>query len=284
MSFSNVDVEEHMQEYHPGKEMEIENEELGYEEVIEEEDDVLSDIGMAFVIKNAEGMFECSECFQTYKSLNRFLTHVKTHGTVTDENVKKLEEYLLKFNESEKMYDEYPNEEDSSKVTYRCRVCHTEFDTRKKVLLHFPIHRNVSAAHKKNRNVIEANDQSLHCKLCNRSLKNDYELKMHMTAHAENSAYSSKPTRNDVKLQPTPPKKKKDADGKSTYPCQYCEKEFKRPHEKVKHERIHTGEKPYGCDICGKQFRVTYCLSLHKKNVHSDFRPFVCSFENCNKR
>lgn len=25
------------------------------------------------------------------------------------------------------------------------------------------------------------------------------------------------------------------------YPCQYCGKEFGRPHEKVKHERIHTG-------------------------------------------
>lgn len=29
---------------------------------------------------------------------------------------------------------------------------------------------------------------------------------------------------------------------------------------------------------------MTYCLSLHKRNVHSDDRPYVCTFEGCNKR
>lgn len=28
---------------------------------------------------------------------------------------------------------------------------------------------------------------------------------------------------------------------KLPYGCQYCGKEFARPHEKVKHERVHTG-------------------------------------------
>lgn len=29
---------------------------------------------------------------------------------------------------------------------------------------------------------------------------------------------------------------------------------------------------------------MTYCLSLHKRNVHSDERPYVCTFPGCNKR
>lgn len=29
---------------------------------------------------------------------------------------------------------------------------------------------------------------------------------------------------------------------------------------------------------------MTYTLSLHKKNVHSDERNYICTFEGCNKR
>jgi uncharacterized Zn-finger protein len=36
---------------------------------------------------------------------------------------------------------------------------------------------------------------------------------------------------------------------KGNHKCQYCDKLFNRPHEKVKHERVHTNEKPYACDV-----------------------------------
>lgn len=235
-----------MQMYHSDEQQEAEVEDIRYVEVEGEEDplsqkmeDIDDDIGVAFVIKNSDGMFECEECFQTYKSLKRFLAHVKKHGHLTDESYQKLEEYVKKVESNENIYDEVRSEEDPTKIIYRCRGCETEFDSRKKILLHYPIHRNVNEARKKNRSVVDANDPALHCSLCNKSLNNAYELEMHMNAHAENGA---KPTVDDKRIHPKIVKTK-GADGKSSYFCGYCEKEFKRPHEKVKHERIHTGEK-----------------------------------------
>ncbi|XP_011301587.1 zinc finger protein 345 isoform X2 [Fopius arisanus] len=65
------------------------------------------------------------------------------------------------------------------------------------------------------------------------------------------------------------------------YQCQHCGRRFTRPHEKVKHERIHTGEKPHACEVCGKTFRVSYCLTLHMR-THTGVRPYEC--KHCGKR
>lgn len=200
---------------------------------VEEEDpidDYVESEGIAFVIKNSDGKFECKECLKTYKSLRRFLDHVKTHNSVAPESIQKLEEFLKQLEESEEIFEETPQADGSSKVNYRCKVCNTIFDSKKKMLLHYPIHRNVARAHNKH---IEFEDSLLHCKLCNRSLNNEYEMKLHLTAHAENQAQGSKEAERDKKTQT----KKKDDGTKSSYPCQYCQKDFKRPHEKVKHER-----------------------------------------------
>lgn len=40
-------------------------------------------------------------------------------------------------------------------------------------------------------------------------------------------------------------------DSQKPYQCQHCGRRFTRPHEKVKHERIHTGEKPHACEVDG---------------------------------
>ncbi|XP_012542039.1 zinc finger protein 184 [Monomorium pharaonis] len=70
-------------------------------------------------------------------------------------------------------------------------------------------------------------------------------------------------------------------DHQKPYQCQHCGRRFTRPHEKVKHERIHTGEKPHACEVCGKTFRVSYCLTLHMR-THTGVRPYAC--QHCGKR
>ncbi|XP_047992653.1 zinc finger protein 260-like isoform X5 [Leguminivora glycinivorella] len=106
-------------------------------------------------------------------------------------------------------------------------------------------------------------DNKYNCDICNRKFHSSEYLEMHMSVHNLDKA----PVNKQDKSLP--------------YNCSYCTRQFARPHEKVKHERIHTGEKPHSCEICGKSFRVSYCLTLHMR-THTGARPYACP--HCNKR
>ncbi|XP_031634575.1 zinc finger protein 436 [Contarinia nasturtii] len=109
-------------------------------------------------------------------------------------------------------------------------------------------------------------EEKYNCHICNKVFPNEESINMHMNAHQDTRVIKTKAELSNIKLP---------------YGCQYCGKEFARPHEKVKHERVHTGEKPYECELCGKCFRVSYCLTIHMR-THTDARPYVCP--QCNKR
>uniref|UniRef100_A0A1B0BLZ8 C2H2-type domain-containing protein n=1 Tax=Glossina palpalis gambiensis TaxID=67801 RepID=A0A1B0BLZ8_9MUSC len=198
--------------------------------------------GFAVTVPNSVICEICSTQFSSPKNLK---LHMKIHNKRT---AKTIQDALPAGAQSE--YGELN--------LFYCEICNKSFDQN---LLE--IHKNM------HQNIVEYN-----CGKCNRHFDTLANYDMHMQMHAENSV--GRKTLTKV-FQET----KQAGTGRSKYPCQYCGREFPRPYEKVKHERIHTGEKPYGCEVCGKTFRVSYSLTLHLR-THTDIRPYVCTV--CNKR
>nr|XP_034834792.1 zinc finger protein 271-like isoform X1 [Maniola hyperantus] len=177
---------------------------------------------------------------------------------------------------------------------FECEICNTQFPTSKSLKLHKKMHDPIKSRPIEppletaegmppsddkylcgvcdklipiDYRIIHQNSHKItnkmNCDICNKKFHSKEYLDMHMSVHKIDKV----PVEKTDKLLP--------------YNCLYCTRKFARPHEKVKHERIHTGEKPHSCEICGKSFRVSYCLTLHMR-THTGARPYACP--HCNKR
>lgn len=97
---------------------------------------------------------------------------------------------------------------------------------------------------------------SVTCTVCNRKFDSADSLAMHAAVHTELGQSHS----------PTPPSTDTTAteltESQKPYQCQHCGRRFTRPHEKVKHERIHTGEKPHACEVSTTETISSFTLDL----------------------
>lgn len=70
--------------------------------------------------------------------------------------------------------------------------------------------------------------------------------------------------------------------GEKPYKCTYCDSAFARGDDLKAHiRRQHTGER-FQCDLCSENFRITYLLTVHKRNVHGKFGYFK-KFMKCSR-
>ncbi|XP_065369914.1 zinc finger protein 90 homolog [Calliphora vicina] len=203
----------------------------------------------------------CDVCNTVFASEKNLKLHMKMHKKQT---IKTIQEALPVGAQNE--YNELNQ--------FFCEICNKSFD-QKLLVIHKNMHQNL---------------EEYNCGKCNKQFENLPSYEIHMQMHVDNitnvKKFATVKKFNDFIITEDVPStsaqgSSKDAGGKRKHACQYCGKEFSRPYEKVKHERVHTGEKPYECEVCGKTFRVSYSLTLHLR-THTDIRPYVCA--TCNKR
>lgn len=179
-------------------------------------------------------------------------------------------------------------------LSYECSVCCTVFPTNKSLKLHKRMHDPVKSRPieppVENTDGSEVSEGRYRCTVCNKMIPNDYKTihqNSHKTSEKMNCGICNKKFTSIEYLEMHTNVHNVDKaplnnqDKNLPYSCLYCNRRFARPHEKVKHERIHTGEKPHSCEICGKSFRVSYCLTLHMR-THTGARPYACP--HCGKR
>ena len=91
------------------------------------------------------------------------------------------------------------------------------------------------------------------CKICNKSFRTSYQLKIHARSHT----------------------------GEKPYHCRHCSKQFSISGNLKIHEKIHNGSKLFECKLCEKSFIYPSSLKKHEKS-HTSGKLFKCKY--CSKK
>ncbi len=75
------------------------------------------------------------------------------------------------------------------------------------------------------------------------------------------------------------------ANGEKVYKCTQCNKRFSRPYRIQRHLQVHNpSRQKVQCHVCGKYFTRVDTLQTHIRCVHTNERPYACTFDGCDKR
>ncbi|KDO35607.1 hypothetical protein SPRG_00451 [Saprolegnia parasitica CBS 223.65] len=77
-----------------------------------------------------------------------------------------------------------------------------------------------------------------------------------------------------------------DLETKKRHECSFCGKRCKCNSELVHHMRTHTQEKPFVCSFegCNKRFTQSSNCTAHIRSAHYGVKAYACTFPGCSKR
>lgn len=126
--------------------------------------------------------------------------------------------------------------------TITCTVCNRKFDSEDSLLMHAAVHTELNGFNTLNEPILMSTQAA-----------QDNIQDPSLTSSSNNTVMVSTGMTNSESIE---------GQNQKPYQCQHCGRRFTRPHEKVKHERIHTGEKPHSCEV---NFIFKLCEKIHSE-------------------
>ncbi|XP_059621290.1 zinc finger protein 62 homolog [Phlebotomus argentipes] len=219
-----------------------------------------------------EKPFKCETCGKTFKSLDYYASHCKSHEK--DDNEESMSKTEL---------ETAKEEEEVEKNLFTCEFCGDEYPSKKQILSHMKTH----VRGKESKSDKSSKDEKA-CKECSKKFNTSRGLKKHMRFHeqtanqpsAEETPYLCEVCkrffRNSVTLE-----RHKEVRDNANLNCDTCSEKFCRATDLYNHQRIvHKVKTAFQCRHCDEQFSNFRLIYRHHKTTHPKLtgptRPFLC--------
>jgi KRAB domain-containing zinc finger protein len=229
----------------------------------------------------SEKVYKCNKCGRSFKHLQAYSNHKKTH------DVKIFCRVCGKSYSSGKALREHEyNKHSIQKAPHRCRLCTQSFVTRSALLIHGRTHHTKGKNNAPLLEEAQVKVETLPCSLCSEQFPNPVALVAHMQTHTGMGMGNRDVGNGNMGNldQGSLPQSsyEKEEEHYSPLKCKICFKLFSNKSNLQRHVKIHATGKHvfYPCKVCGKKFISEYTYKTHAA-THAGSKSFHCRY--CSK-